>query len=581
MSLLWKYLKNYKKLLVLSLIFASINQIFSLLDPQIFRLIIDRYAIKFQELPRHDFIQGVLLLLLASIGVALVSRIAKNFQDYFVNSITQRLGATMYADSVSHSFSLPYAVFEDQRSGEFLQKLQKAKSDAQLFVASLINTVFLSLIGIIFVLVYAFITHWMIGLVFLLIIPTLGSFIFWISKKIKAAQKQIIEESAALAGSTTETLRNVELVKGLGLEQQEILRLNRVNNQILQLELKKIKLIRTLSFFQGTMINGLRSLLLFVMLWLIFAKAITLGEFFSLLFYSFAIFNPLGELGNVAAHYQEARASLERLSEIFRIPSQKIPENPAIIQRFDTITFNNVSFLYTSADTEALKGVNVDIKAGETIAFVGPSGSGKTTVVKLLIGLYEPTGGGIEIDKVDMKKIDLHKYRLRIGLVAQETQLFAGTIRENLLFANPNATDDECIEVLKSAAAEGLLEKGGWGLDTKIGEGGLKLSGGERQRLSIARALLREPSLLIFDEATSSLDSLTEEQITNTIKVIEKEHKELINILIAHRLSTVMHADKIYVLEKGKIVESGKHRDLIKKNGLYSAMWRQQIASSE
>jgi ATP-binding cassette subfamily B protein len=581
MNLLWKYLKNYKKLLILSLVFAAVNQIFSLLDPQIFRLIIDRYATKFQELPRHDFIQGVLFLLFASIGVALVSRIAKNFQDYFVNSITQRLGATMYADSVSHSFSLPYAVFEDQRSGEFLQKLQKAKSDAQLFVASLINTVFLSLIGIIFVLVYAFFAHWMIGSVFLLIIPTLGSFIFWISKKIKAAQKQIIEESAALAGSTTETLRNVELVKGLGLEQQEILRLNNVNNEILRLELKKIKLIRTLSFFQGTMINGLRSLLLFVMLWLIFTKAITLGEFFSLMFYSFAIFNPLGELGNVAAYYQEARASLERLSEIFQIPSQKIPENPVIIQRFDTITFNNVSFFYTSADTEALKAVDVDIKAGETVAFVGPSGSGKTTIVKLLIGLYEPTVGSIKIDKIDMNNIDLHKYRRRIGLVAQETQLFAGTIRENLLFSNPNATDEDCIKVMQSAAAQSLLEKGGQGLDTKIGEGGLKLSGGERQRLSIARALLREPSLLIFDEATSSLDSLTEEQITNTIKVIEKEHKELINILIAHRLSTVMHADKIYVLEKGKIVESGTHGRLIKEGGLYAAMWRQQVASEE
>jgi ATP-binding cassette subfamily B protein len=581
MSLLWKYLKNYKKLLVISLVFATINQIFSLLDPQVFRIIIDRYATRFEELSREDFISGVLFLLVLSIGLALVSRIAKNLQDYYVNSITQRLGATMYADSISHSFSLPYAVFEDQRSGEFLQKLQKAKSDAQLFIASLINTVFLSLIGILFVLVYAFIAHWLIGLVFLLIIPTLGSFIFWISKKIKAQQQRIIAETAALAGSTTETLRNVELVKGLGLEQQEILRLNNVNNEILRLELKKIRLIRTLSFFQGSMINGLRSLLLFVMLWLIFIKAITLGEFFSLMFYSFAIFNPLGELGNVAAHYQEARASLERLSEIFEIPAQKLPENPVIIQRFDNIYFKKVNFLYNSGDTEALQNVSFDIQAGDTVAFVGPSGSGKTTVIKLLIGLYEPTGGRVEIDGVDMKNIDLHKYRGRIGLVAQETQLFAGTIRENLLFTNPNASDDECTAVLRSAAAESLLEKGGHGLDTRIGEGGLKLSGGERQRLSIARALLREPSLLIFDEATSSLDSLTEEQITHTIRTIEKQHKELINILIAHRLSTVMHADKIYVLEKGKIIESGKHGELIKKGGLYAAMWRQQIASKE
>ena len=215
------------------------------------------------------------------------------------------------------------------------------------------------------------------------------------------------------------------------------------------------------------------------------------------------------------------------------------------------------------------------------MAFVGPSGSGKTTLVKLIVGLYRPTSGKIEFGGIDINDIDLERFRNRIGLVAQDTQLFAGTIRENLLFASPNSTDEECLGALKAAAATSLLDRGGKGLETRIGEGGLKLSGGEKQRLAIARALLRKPDLLIFDEATSSLDSITEEQITQTIREIEKQRASHINVLVAHRLSTIMHADTIYVLEKGKLVEQGTHDELLKQKGLYAALWRQQIASKE
>ncbi len=316
MSLLWQYLKNYKKLLFGSLLLAVINQAFSLADPQIFRLIVDKYASRVNQMPHGKFIQGVLILLFASLATAFVSRVAKNFQDYYVNVIVQRLGARMYNHSVDHSFSLPFAVFEDQRSGEFLNKLQKARDDAQKLIQISINSLFFALIGIVLVLGYAFYVNWIVGLVYFLIIPSLGTATYWISTRIKASQQRIIKETSALAGSTTETLRNVELVKSLGLEQQEIQRLNHVNQQILDLELKKVRLIRKLSFLQGTMINALRLALLFLMLWLISTGAITLGEFFSLYIYSFFIFTPLGELGNVAATYQETKASMERLDEI-------------------------------------------------------------------------------------------------------------------------------------------------------------------------------------------------------------------------------------------------------------------------
>ncbi len=579
MSLLFGYLRQYKKILLLTLLLATVNQVFSLLDPQIFRLIIDNYATKVRELSHSDFLRGVILLLLASVGAAFVSRVAKNFQGYYENVITQRVGTKLYAHSVAHSFSLPYAIFEDQRSGELLQKLQKARLDSQALILSFIDIVFVSLVGIVFVLTYAFFVHWLIGLLYFLIIPIMGAVMFTIGRRIKAAQKNIVVESANLAGSTTETLRNVELVKSLGLETQETDRLNAVNEKVLSLELSKIRLIRKLSFTQGTLVNAMRSIVMFTMLWLIFRGSITLGQFFSLLFYSFAIFNPLGDIGTVASQYQEARGSMEMLESILNIKPEEKPDHPVVIQSLKSIRFKNVGFEYQEGGMPALKHMNLEIKNGEKVAFVGYSGSGKTTLVKLLVGLYRPTKGTIFLNGTDGGKADFDALRRRIGYVSQETQLFSGTIRENLLFVNSSATDEDCWEALRSASVTAIAERGGKGLDTKIGEGGIKISGGERQRLAIARALLRNPELIIFDEATSSLDSITEKSITETIREIAISRPNLITVMVAHRLSTIAHADRIYVLEKGKIVEEGTHKFLLGRKGLYAALWREQSGS--
>lgn len=566
-------------MLVGALVLATINQGFSLADPQIFRMIVDRYATRIGEFSRPGFLKGVILLLLASMGVAFVSRVAKNFQDYFVSSLTRKVGASMYSESVAHAFALPYAVFEDQRSGELLQKLQKARDDSQAFITSFVNTIFLSVIGIVFVLVYAFTVNWIVGLVYFLIIPVLGSATSLLSKRIKNMQKAIVTETAELAGSTTETIRNVSLVKSLGLEGQEVSRLNDVNTKILGLELKKIKTIRLLSFVQGTTINAMRSGLLLLMMWLIFNRTITFGEFFSLYIYSFFIFTPLGELGTVFNQFQEAKASLEKLDEVLRIPEAPSQSGKFPVDEFSHLKFDSVSFQYASSPEHSIDSLSFELRRGETIAFVGPSGAGKSTVMKLIVGLYTPVSGSIAVNGNNSVNINYDSFRSKIGLVAQDTQLFAGTIRENLLFVNPEASDRQCLDVIRDASATTIVERGGKGLDTKIGEGGIKLSGGERQRLAIARALLRNPDILIFDEATSSLDSITEKSITETIQMIARERHRLSTVLVAHRLSTVAHADRIYVLEKGKLVEQGTHDSLLSQKGLYFALWREQAGT--
>ena len=576
MDILKGYLRQYWKLILLALVLAATNQVFSLLDPLIFRHVIDSYATRFKEYTTGQFVRGVSFLLFLAVSVAFISRVAKNFQDYFVNVITQRLGAQMYSDGIRHSLELPYSVFEDQRSGETLGKLQKVRSDVEKFISLAVNLLFTTLVGVVFVMIYALSVHWIIAPAFLLTVPLIGTMSSVLSRRIKVIQKEIVAETTALAGSTTESLRNIELVKSLGLADQEVRRLNATTEKILKLELKKVRYLRSLSFIQGTFVNLLRTSILFLMLYLIFTQKITVGQFFSLLIYSFFIFGPLQDLGNIINTYRETEVSLNNFRAILNIPKDPKPANPVPLTDLTTLEFQNVSFTHQTASTPALNDISFTVERGDTIAFVGPSGAGKTTLVKLLVGLYPPKQGEILYNGYSSNVIDLDRLRERIGFVTQDTQLFSGTIRENLLFVSPGATDIECLEVIHKAAVDSLLARADRGLDTVIGEGGVKVSGGEKQRLSIARALLRRPHLIVFDEATSSLDSLTEEEISRTMRDVAGD-RAIMTILIAHRLSTVMHADRIYVLERGRIVESGKHDELLDRKGLYYAMWRQQV----
>jgi ATP-binding cassette subfamily B protein len=576
MPILYRYLKQYLPLVLLALLLATINQVFSLLDPLIFRHVIDNYATKYQQYTTEQFFRGVSLLLGATVGVAFVSRVAKNFQDYVINRITQQLGAQMYADGIRHSLSLPYQVFEDQRSGETLGKLQKVRTDVEKFIQVSINLLFSTLVGVIFVMIYAFNVHWAIAPAFFLTIPLLGTLSSILSKRIKKIQGEIVKETTALAGSTTESLRNIELVKSLGLAKQEVARLNSTTGAILELELKKVKYLRSLSFIQGTCVNFLRTSILFFMLYLIFAQQITVGQFFSLLIYSFFIFGPLQELGNVINVYRETEVSLKNFADILAMAPDAAPANPTPIGKLASLAFDDITFQHQSAAKPALMNIAFTVNRGETVAFVGPSGAGKSTLVKLLVGLYKPRQGRILYNNIPNTEIDLETFRERIGFVTQDTQLFSGSIADNLRFVKPDATDAECLQVLEQASARTLLDRADKGLATRIGEGGVKVSGGEKQRLSIARSLLRQPDLMVFDEATSSLDSLTEEEVSATIREVA-ERREAISILIAHRLSTIMHADRIYVLERGRIVEQGSHDALLEKKGLYYAMWRQQV----
>ncbi|MCX8531330.1 ABC transporter ATP-binding protein [Chryseobacterium luquanense] len=590
MKILLNYLKPYKWLIFASLLLASINQVFSLFAPAITGNILDKlvnqpnHFDKEKLIPRTlneylygtDIYHGVFYFLTLLIGTAMISRIAKAFQDYVVSVIIQKFGAKIFTDGLQHSMRLPFQEFEDQRSGETLSILTKVREDSVKFINNFINVFFGILVSIIFVSVYAIRLHWSIMPVYVVGIILIAVVTNLLSKRIKTIQKNIVAETTTLAGSTTESLRNIEIVKSLGLTNQEVERLNNNTYKILNLELRKVKSIRSLSFVQGTLVNFLQQVITFTLLLLIFKNIVTPGQYLSLMFYGFFIFGPMQEIGNIIISYREAEASLQNFDCVMKKEVEPKPLTPKKIGAIEDLKFEKVSFQHQSAHYKALNSISFHVKNGETIAFVGPSGSGKSTLVKLLVGLYRPQEGSILYNNIDGKEFDFDELRNQIGFVTQDTQLFAGTIRENLLFVNPSATEEDLQLALKKSSCTALLERAEKGIETVIGEGGLKLSGGEKQRIAIARALLRKPHLLIFDEATSALDSITEEEITTTIKEISRE-KEQITVLIAHRLSTIMHADRIFVLERGQVIETGSHLQLIEEKGLYYAMWRQQI----
>ena len=577
MKILYSYLKPHRKLLFFALLMATINICFSLSDSIITGKLLQDCGVGIAKYKANEtgFLKSLFFWLALSLGAAMISRLTKNFQDYFTNSVIQRSGAAMYTDGIKKSLDLPFEDFEDQRSGETLSKLQKVRTDSEKLITLSISLIFQTIVGFVFVILYISRIDYRISFIFLIAAPIIAVLSSYLGKKIKIVSKKIIGETNALAGSTTESLRNIELVKSLGLTRQEEKRLNLNTLKILKLELQKIRFIRSLSFIQGTTVHFLRTSVVFALYYFLFGGKILVGDLLTMVFFTFFIFGPLQELSAFIIVKNESKVSLDNFSNLLNAKSEFRPAMPKLIGDIASLRFSNVSFKHQSAQQNAVEDINFTIKQGETVAFVGPSGAGKTTLVKLLVGLYPPKEGAVQYNGINAAEIDLLELRKQLGFVTQDAQLFSGTIRENLQFVKPNATDHELLDVLKRASCTNLLARAEAGLNSTIGEGGIKVSGGEKQRLSIARAILRNPNLLIFDEATSALDSITEEEINTTIRNISDQNR--ITVLIAHRLSTIMHADRIYVLEQGKIIEQGKHDALLLEKGLYYAMWRQQI----
>ncbi|HTI12884.1 MAG TPA: ABC transporter ATP-binding protein [Puia sp.] len=580
MKLLLGYLSQCKGLIFLALLLAAVDQVFINFIPYIFGvLIVDPFASKVHYFKTHglekDFMQGIITGILLVIFVSTVAWVSKGFQNYLLNVLTRKVGVRMYNDVQSHTLRLPYQDFEDARSGEVLSGLQRAKLDTETFLTKFVNVLFVSVIGLCVVTFVSYRLSLWLPIVYILGAIVLVLVSVSLGKKIKKMQQDILEESHAMAGSMTESLRNMELVKSLGLVEQETRRFQDTNARILRSEIRKIKKIRSIGFLYGSFVQTHHQVIMFLLLLFLYHDKLTVGQLFMMQIYFYFVFGGLSEANIAIISYYEAKVSLNHLQELLNRPVEFRPEHPEKLGPVKQLRFEHIVFGYRSSSHPALDNVSFEVKKGESIAIVGPSGSGKTTLIKLLTGLYPVGEGTIYCNHLPHTSIDFNELRHQIGLVTQDAQLFSGSIRDNLLFVCPGASEESMQQALEQAACQNLLLRAPEGIHTLIGEGGLKLSGGERQRLSIARSLLRTSGILIFDEATSSLDSLTEKEIVDTVRQIANK-QSYITIMIAHRLSTIMFADRIYVLSKGKIIETGTHEELLACEGLYNAMWRQQ-----
>ena len=373
MKILWAYLKPYRWLIALSLALAGAAQLLNLVDPIIFGKIIDEYALQRGGKTDQELVSGVLRLLGIAVAVALASRLAKTFQDYVVKLVVQKFGVQIFNDGIRQTLRLSYEEFMDERSGETLSVLQKVRTDTERFINSFINILFSSLVGVGFLIWYAVTKSWALVPVFLIGILVLGGLTGLLSSKIKTLQRSINRETNRMSGVITESLRNIELVKSLGLTFQEVRRLRAHTQEIFALEMGKVRQVRTLSFAQGSALSVLRQSILFILLWLIFRDVLAPGELIAMQFITGQIFLPLQDLGNIIVLYREADASLQTYDALMRRPIERNPEDPVETGPVERLRFENVVFRHRDSATNAIDGISLEAEAGDTVAFVGPS----------------------------------------------------------------------------------------------------------------------------------------------------------------------------------------------------------------
>lgn len=522
--------------------------------------------------------RNLMLLNMLCLGIVVVFLLRGIFfygQSYLVSFIAQKVIIDIRETLYSKFQKLQMSYYDKRQTGTIMSYITNDVAALQVaLVDSLIEMVTEAsiLVGSLCMMFYL---DWKLSLVTLFVVPIIGQAMKIFGRKLKSSGSVIQERTADITSLLQESISGVRVIKSFAREDYEMDRFRKQNTLNFKANMKAVQLTSLLT----PTVEFLAAIIVAVILWFggyqVINGALTAGALIAFLTYAVNLANPVKRLSRVYGTINKAMAAAERVFEVIDI-DEDLKDNPNakdLVVKNGEVVFSDVSFSYKNDDNYVLKNLNIDAKPGEMIAFVGPSGAGKTTIANLIPRFYDVNLGSIKIDDVDIRDVKIKSLREQIGVVPQETMLFSGSVMENIRYGRLNATDDEVIKSAMAANAHQFIEKLPKGYETTIGERGLMLSGGQRQRIAIARAILKDPRILILDEATSALDTESEKLVQEALNTLMKNRTSFV---IAHRLSTIVHADKIVVLNHGKIAEIGSHKDLLNKGGLYANLYNIQ-----
>ena len=570
-----KYLQPYWKQLLLVVLAILISSVFSLLPAILTGRIIDEGLI-------GRNLDTLVSLIALSLGVTLSANLIGVVESYLNTWIAQHITFDMRNSMFRHLQSMSHQFFTSNNQGDIITRMTSDISGVQEITANTLTGIFSNVVTLIVALVAMLSKSWILAIIGMILVPL---FILP-TKKVGKARWTLTREAQAcndeINGILNETLSvsGQMLVKLYNKENQEYKRYESANKRMIRLNIRERMAGRWFRVALSTF-SSIGPMLIFLIggiLMMNYDSNLTVGDITVLVALLGKMYFPVNSLMNIQVDWIRSMALFTRIFDYFDMPVdiKNAPDAITPDHAAGNISFSNVSFAYEPSRT-ILKDISFSLESGKSVAIVGPSGAGKSTIINLIPRLYDVTEGHISFDGIDLRKLNLDFLRRNVGIVTQDTYLFNGTIRENLLYARPEATEDEIVSACKKANIHDFIISQPEGYGAYVGNRGLKLSGGEKQRISIARVLLKDPAVLIFDEATSSLDSISENLIQDAIEPLIASRT---SIIIAHRLSTVLSADEILVVKDGQIVERGVHHDLVKKGGVYALLYETQFLNA-
>ncbi len=567
-----KYLKPYWGMELEILVCMGIAVVLSLVDPLVIKVLIDNVFVE-----RNLGLLNIIML--ALIGLYIFRILFSIINSYLYNFVGQRILFDIRSQLFQHLEKLHMGFYSQTKTGEVVSRVNNDVASLQNIVTTTFINLITDLITVIAILAAVLYLDWRLTLVSLSVFPFFAFGIAYFSKKIRKKSKQVREKVADILNFFQETISGMKLIQSFGREKYEARRFLRKGKEMINLRIE----LGMLGSLAGSLAGFIAALGPALVLWYggyrVIGGALSIGGLVAFYTYVGRLFGPVLRLARLNVTIQTAMASIDRIFEFLDINPQ-IKDAPSAItlsKARGDLQFEKVSFSYQPGEP-ILQDISFQVRKGEKVAIVGPSGVGKTTIMNLICRFYDPSSGVIRLDGMDIRKVKLSSLRRQIGVVSQETFLFNTSIRENLRYGNMKATDEEIIEAAQRANIHDFISNLPEGYETQVGDRGVRLSGGERQRLSIARAILKDPRILILDEATSSLDSQAENLIQKALQPLMQNRT---TITIAHRLSTVVNSDKILVLSQGRIAESGTHWELLEKGGIYRTLWDEQMKRKE